>query len=129
MKWTIRFLPEAEEDLQNLDGSQSRKVAKAIDRTLTNPLPRSQGGYGIELGNKGGVNLTNCLEIKLRGEGLRAIYKLIHTDTEIIYLHSALMTDIFLTGIIVVSGKRTSYFSGSSFLSVRGELRKLWRFI
>ena len=80
MKWTLRFLPEAEEDLQNLDGSQSRKVAKAIDRTLINPLPRSQGGYGIELGSKGGVNLTNCLEIKLRGEGLRAIYKLIHTE-------------------------------------------------
>ncbi|MBQ6981863.1 MAG: type II toxin-antitoxin system RelE/ParE family toxin [Synergistaceae bacterium] len=84
MMWTTRFLPEAEVDLQKLDWSQSRKVAKAIQRTEKNPLPRSEGGYGIELGNKGGVNLTNCLEIKLRGEGLRVIYKLIRTETEML---------------------------------------------
>ncbi len=84
MNWSIRYLPEAEEDLQGLDGSQSRKVAKAVDKTVTNPLPRSRGGYGIELGNKGGVNLTNCLEIKLKGEGLRVIYKLILTETEML---------------------------------------------
>lgn len=47
MNWGIRFLPEAEEDLRKLDGSQSRKVAKAIDRTLKNPLPRSRGDYGL----------------------------------------------------------------------------------
>ncbi|MBQ2616491.1 MAG: type II toxin-antitoxin system RelE/ParE family toxin [Synergistaceae bacterium] len=84
MMWTTRFLPEAEVDLQKLDWSQSRKVAKAIQRTEKNPLPRSEGGYGIELGNKGGVNLTNCLEIKLRGEGLRVIYKLIRTEIEML---------------------------------------------
>lgn len=44
MNWGIRYLPEAEEDLKKLDGSQSRKVSKAIDRVLTNPLPRSKGG-------------------------------------------------------------------------------------
>ncbi|MBQ3399026.1 MAG: type II toxin-antitoxin system RelE/ParE family toxin [Synergistaceae bacterium] len=84
MMWTTRFLPEAEVDLQKLDWSQSRKVAKAIQSTEKNPLPHSEGGYGIELGNKGGVNLTNCLEIKLRGEGLRVIYKLIRTETEML---------------------------------------------
>ena len=84
MMWTTRFLPEAEVDLQKLDWSQSRKVAKAIQRTEKNPLPHSEGGYGIELGNKGGVNLTNCLEIKLRGEGLRVIYKLIRTEIEML---------------------------------------------
>ena len=93
MSWSIRYLPEAEEDLQKLDGSQSRKVAKAIDRTLTNPLPRSEGGYGIELGHKGGINLTNCLEIKLRGEGLRVIYKLIRTDTEMLVIIVGLRED------------------------------------
>lgn len=81
MNWGIRYLPEAEEDLKKLDGSQSRKVSKAIDRVLTNPPPRSKGGYGIELGHKEGINLTKCLEIKLRGEGLRVIYKLVYTET------------------------------------------------
>ena len=86
INWTLRFLDEALEDFEALDGSQKERVRKAIKRTQTNPLPRSKGGYGIELGNKGGVNLTGCMEIKLRGEGLRAIYKLIHTRTEMLII-------------------------------------------
>lgn len=86
MNWNLEFLPEARKDLRKLDGSQRQHVIKAIDKTLQNPLPRSEGGYGIELGHKGGINLTNCLEIKLRGEGLRVIYKLIHTETEMLVI-------------------------------------------
>ena len=86
MIWHIRYLNEAEEDLERLDGSQRIRVRKAINKTLKNPLPRSRGGYGIELGHKGGINLTNCLEIKLRGEGLRVIYKLIQTETEMLVI-------------------------------------------
>ena len=86
LNWTLRFLDEALEDFDALDGSQKKRVRKAIKKTLINPLPRSKGGYGIELGNKGGVNLTNCMEIKLRGEGLRVIYKLIHTRTEMLII-------------------------------------------
>ena len=86
MSWNIRYLDEVDGDFKKLDGSQKIKVRKAIKRTLTNPLPRSQGGYGIELGHKGGINLANCLEIKLRGEGLRVIYKLIRTDTEMLVI-------------------------------------------
>ncbi|MBR0256588.1 MAG: hypothetical protein IJQ58_02515 [Synergistaceae bacterium] len=51
--WKLEFLPEARKELRRLDGSQRQKIVKAIDRTLKNPLPR----------NKGGVNLTGCLEI------------------------------------------------------------------
>ena len=86
MSWNIRYLDEVDGDFKKLDGSQKIKVRKAIKRTLTNPLPRSQGGYGIELGHKGGINLAKCLEIKLRGEGLRVIYKLIHTETEMLVI-------------------------------------------
>ena len=86
MSWKLRFLPEVKKDFRKLDGSQKQRVSKAIDRTLQNPLPRSEGGYGIELGHKGGINLANCLEIKLRGEGLRVIYKLIQTDTEMLVI-------------------------------------------
>ena len=86
MNWKLRYLNEVEDDLKKLDGSQRTRVRKAIKRTLTNPLPHSQGGYGIELGHKGGINLANCLEIKLRGEGLRVIYKLIHTETEMLVI-------------------------------------------
>ena len=86
MTWGIRYLDEVDDDLAKLDGSQRLRVRKAIDRTLKNPLPRSEGGYGIELGHKGGINLTNCMEIKLRGEGLRVIYKLIQTATEMLVI-------------------------------------------
>ena len=86
INWKLVFLYEATEDFEKLDGSQKKRVRKAIKRVLTNPFSRSKGGYGIELGNKGGVNLTGCYEIKLRGEGLRAIYKLIHTRTEMLVI-------------------------------------------
>ena len=86
MNWHIRYLEEVEKDFGKLDGSQVIRVRKAINKTPKNPLPHSQGGYGIELGNKGGVNLTGCLEIKLRGEGLRAIYKLLRIKTEMLII-------------------------------------------
>ena len=86
MSRKIRYLDEVKDDFAKLDGSQRIRVRKAINRTLKNPLPRSEGSYGIELGNKGGVNLTGCLEIKLRGEGLRAVYKLIRTETEMLVI-------------------------------------------
>lgn len=44
MNWVLEFLPEARNDLRSLDGSQSRLVVKAINRTLTNPLPMKRGG-------------------------------------------------------------------------------------
>ncbi len=66
---------EAGKDYRRLDGHQQKIVTKAIQQTLRNPLPLSEGGYGIPLGNKGGYNLTGCCEIKLRGQNLRVIYR------------------------------------------------------
>ena len=86
MSWSVKFLPEARKDLKNLAGNQSRIVSKALDRVSKNPLPRNEGGYGIPLGNKGNCDLTGCNEIKLRGEGLRAIYKLFRTESEMLVI-------------------------------------------
>lgn len=84
MNWTLKFLPEAEKDLNNLAGNQQILVAKAIKKVQQNPLSVYEGGYGKPLGNKGGRNLTGFLKIKLRDAGLRVVYKLIQTDTEMI---------------------------------------------
>lgn len=84
MNWTLKFLPEAEKDLNNLAGNQQILVAKAIKKVQQNPLSVNEGGYGKPLGNKGGRNLTGLLKIKLRDAGLRIVYKLIQTDTEMI---------------------------------------------
>lgn len=76
MKWDITYLPEALDDLRRLDGSQRILVRKAIQKVSSNPLPETEGGYGKLLGNKNNANLSGFLKIKLRGAGLRIVYKL-----------------------------------------------------
>jgi mRNA interferase RelE/StbE len=80
MKWQYRLSPDAFADLTALDGSQQKQVLKALDKLVLNPLPQAEGGYGSPLGNKGGVDLTGFLKIKLRGAGLRIVYKLVKID-------------------------------------------------
>ena len=84
MNWQIRYLPEAVRDMKKLDGSQRVLVTKAIKKVSANPLPADEGGYGKPLGNKGGSNLTNFFKIKLRKEGIRIVYRLIRTETEML---------------------------------------------
>lgn len=76
MSWEVLYLPEAENDLKKLDGSQRILVLKAIKKVQNNPLPQSEGGYGKPLGNKGGRNLTNLLKIKLKASGIRIVYSI-----------------------------------------------------
>lgn len=73
--WELTFLDEALDDLKRLDGSQRRRVLKAIERVRTNPLPKSEGGYGSPLGNKLSYDLTGLLKVKLRADGIRVAYK------------------------------------------------------
>ena len=84
MKWEIRYLPEAEKDFKKLDQSQRILVRKAIKKVQQNPLPVSEGGYGKPLGGKGGRDLTGFLKIKLRQAGIRIVYTLIRTQTEML---------------------------------------------
>ena len=76
MSWAIEYTSDAFGDLLSLDGSQRKVVRKAVARVAVNPLPRSEGGYGKPLGNRGGRDLTGLLKIKLRGSGLRIVYYL-----------------------------------------------------
>jgi len=84
MKWKLVYLPEAAKDLKNLAGNQRLMVVKAINKVLENPLPAQEGGYGKPLGNKRGNDLSGFLKIKLRSAGIRVIYKLIQTETEML---------------------------------------------
>ena len=86
MSWEVRYLPEAEKDFRSLSHTQQLIVRKAIDKVRENPLPQSEGGYGQPLGHKHGTNLTNLLKIKLRGEGIRVVYRLIRTDTAMLVI-------------------------------------------
>ena len=84
MNRKVVYLPEAEKDLKDLDGSRRVLVQKAIKKVAQNPLPESEGGYGKPLGNHNKSALAGFLKIKLRGAGLRIVYKLIRTETEMI---------------------------------------------
>ncbi|MCD8018040.1 MAG: type II toxin-antitoxin system RelE/ParE family toxin [Clostridiales bacterium] len=81
MNWNVEFLPEADQDMDKLDGSVKRQVLKGIQKVSKNPLPKQQGGYGNPLGNQGGTDLTNLLKIKFRDLGIRVVYKVIITNS------------------------------------------------
>lgn len=80
MTWQAVYLPEVEKDFRALSRDQALAVRKAIGKVCQNPLPQSEGGYGKPLGNKRQNNLTGFLKIKLRGEGIRVVYKLIRVE-------------------------------------------------
>ena len=76
MNWKLEYLPEAEKDLKDLNGSQRILVLKAIKKVQQNPLPVEEQGYGKPLGNHSSTNLAGLLKIKLRSAGLRVVYQL-----------------------------------------------------
>ena len=93
MTWELDYLPEATKDIKALDRSQQIIVKKALEKVKTNPLPRDEGGYGKPLGHKHGRNLTNLFKIKLRGEGIRIVYKLIRTETKMLVVVAGVRED------------------------------------
>ena len=66
MSYEVRFLPEAQKDFNQLDGSQKQQAAKAIQKVSQNPLPYTEGGYGKPLGNHRETILAGLLKIKLK---------------------------------------------------------------
>ena len=84
MSWIVEYLPEAKEDLQNLNKDVRIAVLQAIKKVRENPLPKSENGYGNPLGNKSGTNLIGFFKIKLLKYGIRVVYKLIRTETSMI---------------------------------------------
>ena len=84
MNWDLDYVPEAKKDIKDLDRTQQIVVTKALKKVKSNPLPQDEGGYGKPLGKKHGRDLTNFLKVKLRGEGIRIVYKLIRTETKML---------------------------------------------
>lgn len=86
MSWKLSYLPEAEKDLKALDGSQRILVLKVIKTVQQNPLPAEENSYGKSLGNYGSTGLAGLLKIKLRAAGLRVVYKLQRTESEMLVI-------------------------------------------
>ena len=86
MNWKLVFLPEAVNDLKNLGRNQQLLALKSIQKVQTNPLPTYNGGYGKPLGNKKSNNLSGFMKIKLRDAGIRVVYKLVRTETQMLII-------------------------------------------
>lgn len=82
MSWTVIYSNLAIEDLNKFSDYQVACIKKIIDRVAINPLPKNEGGYGKPLGNIRGVDLSNCFKIKLKKAGIRVVYQLVRTETQ-----------------------------------------------
>lgn len=83
-KWVVKITAEARKDIVSLGNPRANHVKKALVKVSTNPLPSNEGGYGKPLGNKNGVNLTGLYKVKLRGDGIRIVYRLERSEKEMI---------------------------------------------
>lgn len=108
MSWKLEYLPEAEKDLKDLDGSQRILVLKAIKKVQQNPLPVDEQGYGKPLGNHSGTNLAGLLKIKLRAAGLRVVYQLRRTESSMTIIVIGVRTD---EEVYELAQKRASKYS------------------
>lgn len=75
MKWTVKFIKEAQKDLKRLDLYNQRLILKTISKTAERPLPPPDG-IGKPLGNHSAANLSGFYKIKLRDLGYRVVYSL-----------------------------------------------------
>ncbi|MBR2216620.1 MAG: hypothetical protein IJ849_12825 [Selenomonadaceae bacterium] len=50
----VSFSLDSLMDFTGLPKNQQKIITRMIGRLMENPKPKSQGGYGIPLGNKGG---------------------------------------------------------------------------
>ncbi len=82
--WDIIYLTEVYEDISKLDKSVKEVVYKALKKVSQNPLPDFEGGYGKPLANQNGRELAGFLKIKLKKSGVRVVYKLQRTETEML---------------------------------------------
>ena len=108
MNWSISYLDEALKDLKKLSKERQILAIKAINRVKENPLPNSEGGYGQPLGNYSGNNLTGLYKIKLRGEGIRIVYKMIRIEQHIIIIVIGLRED---NEVYDIASKRRKKYS------------------
>jgi mRNA interferase RelE/StbE len=79
MAWNVAFTKSAQKDIAKLREPAKGHVRAMLSKVAENPLPFSEGGYGKPLGHKRDGNLTGYFKVKLRGDGLRAVYRLERT--------------------------------------------------
>ena len=78
MAHKVELHPCAKDDLDALDGSVQKEVAKKIDALSENPL------LGRPLGNRSGIDLSGFYKIYIQKKKYRIVYRLIGSYLEIV---------------------------------------------
>ena len=78
-KFDVRLDPDALKEYEKLDGSVIKIVNKAIDE-----LEYRADEVGKVLENKRNMRLHGCKEIKLRGSGIRIVFRITNEVVEIL---------------------------------------------
>ncbi|WP_338754939.1 hypothetical protein [Bacillus sp. FJAT-52991] len=78
-RFDVRLDPDALKEYQKLDGSVIDIVNKAIDE-----LEYRADEVGKTLGNKRDTKLHGCKEIKLRGPGIRIVFRVTNEIVEVL---------------------------------------------
>lgn len=86
MAWEVRFTKAARRDIDKLGEPRRSHVQTALKKVSQNPLPASEGGYGKPLGSHAKGNLTGLLKVKLRGDGIRIVYRLERRDETMVVI-------------------------------------------
>lgn len=74
----VKWLPEAQKDMEKIDNSIRIKVFKAIKKLEKDPV-----GYGTPLGHHNNKNLTNFYKIE-PADGFRIVYTIIDDELVVI---------------------------------------------
>lgn len=96
MTWTITFTDKAIRDLRKIKEPTRSHVRKALRKVSVNPLPQNEGGYGKPLGHHSDSNLSGLLKIKLRNDGVRIVYRLERTATQMIVIVVGIRDDDYV---------------------------------
>lgn len=78
-KFDVRLDPDALKEYEKLDGSVIKIVNKAIDE-----LEYRADEVGKVLENKRNMKLHGCKEIKLRGPGIRIVFRITNEVVEVL---------------------------------------------
>lgn len=93
MVWRIEFTKDAAKDVNKLREPSKSHVYAMLNKVAENPLPFTEGGYGKPLGHKRDGNLTGYLKVKLKGDGLRIVYRLERVEQAMIIIVVSIRDD------------------------------------
>lgn len=78
MACKIEFIPDAENDIENLDKSLKKEAGKKIDALSENPF------LGKPLGNELGIDLTCFYKLYFHKKKYRIVYRILKDYVEVI---------------------------------------------